>query len=246
MRIKNTNLENFNPVVCVPIVDNTIERALQTARVLALREVPVIEWRLDYLKELKDKDALIDALKEFGEICKKNVTIATIRTKAQGGMCDFNESEMELYLSLIANNKCVDFIDVEYYRYERPRTLIESLKKLGANVICSEHNFDETSEDETMLNLLEEMECAECDAVKMAVMPANTTDVARYMDVCNCFAKETKKLFIAMSMGDIGKISRLAGVVTGSCMSFGTYNKSSAPGQIDYIKLTEILEELSL
>ena len=244
MRIKNVNLENFNPVVCVPVVDNTVERALQTAKVLALREVPVIEWRLDYLKELIDKDAVIAGLKELKEACKKTVTIATIRTKKQGGQSNFNESEMELYLSLIANNNCVDFIDVEYYTYERPRTMIESLKKLGANVICSEHNFDETSEDETMLNLLEEMECSECDAVKMAVMPKNSTDVARFMDVCNCFAKETKKLFIAMSMGDIGKISRLAGVVTGSCLSFGSYNKSSAPGQMDYQKLMDILDEL--
>ncbi len=246
MRIKNIELSNFNPTVCVSIIDNTIARALETARVLALREVKVIEWRLDYLEELNDKDAIINGLKEFSGICEKNITIATIRTKAQGGRSDFNESELELYLSLIANNKCVDFIDVEYYTFERPRAFVESLKSLGTNVICSHHDFNETPEDEMTLTLLEEMECSDCDIVKMAVMPENATDVARFMDVCNCFANETKKLFVSMSMGDIGRVSRLAGNVTGSCLTFGAHNKTSAPGQIEYKKLIEIMDIMSI
>ncbi|MCR4611493.1 MAG: type I 3-dehydroquinate dehydratase [Lachnospiraceae bacterium] len=243
MRVKNIDIENFKPIVCVPIVDNTVARSLETARVLALRKVPVIEWRLDYLKELNDKDAIINGLKEFSAICKDNVTIATIRTKAQGGLSSFNESEMELYLSLIANNKCVDFIDVEYFTYERPKKLIDSLKSLGANVICSNHDFEETPEDEMILTLLEEMDCSACDGVKMAVMPSNSTDVTRFMDVCNSFAVETKKLFISMSMGELGKVSRLAGNVTGSCITYGAYNKTSAPGQMDYKKLMEYIGE---
>ena len=242
MFIKNIRLENFKPVVCVPIVDNTIARSIETARVLSLREVPVIEWRLDYLREINDKDAIIKGLREFASICNRSITIATIRTKSQGGLSSFNESELELYLSLIANNNLVDFIDVEYFTYERPRKLIDSLKSLGAKVICSNHDFNETPDDEMILNILEEMELSDCDVVKMAVMPDNATDVTRFMDVCNSFAVNTKKLFVAMSMGDIGRVSRLAGSVTGSCITFGANGKSSAPGQIEYKKLMDIID----
>ncbi len=243
MRIKNIDIENFKPIVCVPIVDTTIKRSLETARILTLKKVKVIEWRLDYLSELKDKDTVIEGLKEFSEICKETVTIATIRTKKEGGKCDFNESEMELFLSLIANSACVDFIDVEYFTYERPNKLIESLKALGAKVICSSHDFEETLEDEMILNVLEEMDLSTCDVVKIAVMPENATDVTRFMDVCNSFAMETEKLFIAMSMGELGTVSRFAGNVTGSAISFGSYMKKSAPGQINYEKLREIVEK---
>ena len=74
-------------------------------------------------------------------------------------------------------------------------------------------------------------------------MPESATDVTRFMDVCNSFAMETEKLFIAMSMGELGMASRFSGNVTGSAITFGSYMKKSAPGQINYEKLREIVEK---
>lgn len=241
MIVKNISLDNFKPTVCVPIVDNNINRSLETARLLSLRKVPVIEWRLDCLTELGDKDKVFDGVKQFADICKNTITIVTIRTKEQGGNASIDESQLRLYLSYIARNSYADFIDVEYFTYERPKSIIESLKSLGANIICSNHEFDETPEDEMLLTMLEEMESSDCDGVKIAVMPSKATDVTRFMDVCNAYACDTKKLFISMAMGDLGRITRLAGSVTGSALTFGSYNKASAPGQIEYQKLEEIL-----
>ncbi|WP_414626409.1 type I 3-dehydroquinate dehydratase [Lactobacillus delbrueckii] len=35
-----------------------------------------------------------------------------------------------------------------------------------------------------------------------------------------------------MAMADLGKVSRIAGQVFGSCLSFGAVGKTSAPGQL--------------
>lgn len=243
MRIKNINIENFNPLVCVPIVDTTIEDSLSTAKTLVEDGATVIEWRLDYLKELSDIRALDNGLKEMAAVCNYTILVGTIRTIAEGGNCTFKADEMKQYLIHIAKSKTCDFIDMEYYTYDEPRSLITTLKNLGARVICSHHDFDETPEDDIALTLLEEMECSECDVVKMAVMPVTTTDVTRFMDVCNAFAMETNKLTITMSMGELGRVSRFAGNVTGSAVTFGSFNSQSAPGQIDYKKLQDIIRQ---
>ena len=241
MRIKNINIENFNPLVCVPIVDTTIEASLDTAKSLVDEGVEVIEWRLDYLKELSDIRALDEGLNKMADICNYTILIGTIRTIAEGGNVTFKEDEIKQYLIHIAKSKTCDFIDMEYYTYDEPRNMVAILKKLGARVICSHHDFDETPEDDIALTLLEEMECSECDVVKMAVMPVTTTDVTRFMDICNAFAMETNKLTITMSMGELGRVSRFAGNVTGSSITFGSFNQKSAPGQIDYKRLKEII-----
>lgn len=241
MRVKNIGIENFNPKVCVPIVDNTIKKSLDTARELVDKEVEVIEWRLDYLSELKDKDVLLNGLNSMASICDNVILIGTIRTVEEGGKASFKEDEMKEYLSLLADSKTVDFIDLEYFTYERPREFITKLRTKGAKIIASHHDFDETPLDDILLTILEEMECSECDVVKLAVMPETTTDVTRFMDVCNTFAMETEKVFICMSMGELGKVSRYAGNVTGSAITFGAYKDVSAPGQIEYKELMEIV-----
>ena len=44
-----------------------------------------------------------------------------------------------------------------------------------------------------------------------------------------------------MSMGRLGVISRVAGELTGSAMTFATNGKASAPGQIPIEEMRQIL-----
>ena len=52
---------------------------------------------------------------------------------------------------------------------------------------------------------------------------------------------------ITMSMGDLGKISRLAGGTTGSVMTFGSLSSDSvsAPGQLPVKALKQIIQLLN-
>ena len=46
-------------------------------------------------------------------------------------------------------------------------------------------------------------------------------------------------------MGDLGKISRLAGGTTGSVMTFGSLSNASAPGQLPVKALKQIIQLLN-
>ncbi len=49
---------------------------------------------------------------------------------------------------------------------------------------------------------------------------------------------------ITMSMGPIGQLSRVAGSVTGSAVTFGAGAEASAPGQLGAAELKQILDIL--
>ena len=49
--------------------------------------------------------------------------------------------------------------------------------------------------------------------------------------------------FISMAMGDLGRLSRISGYLTGSCWTFASLENSSAPGQIS-LKETEYILDI--
>jgi 3-dehydroquinate dehydratase-1 len=56
--------------------------------------------------------------------------------------------------------------------------------------------------------------------------------------------KYADRPIITMSMSGEGVISRLAGEVFGSCLTFGAAKKASAPGQIGVNELSNVLETI--
>ena len=56
--------------------------------------------------------------------------------------------------------------------------------------------------------------------------------------------EHTNRPIITMSMAATGVISRLAGEVFGSCLTFGAAKKASAPGQMGVNDLKTVLETL--
>jgi len=80
----------------------------------------------------------------------------------------------------------------------------------------------------------------------MAVMPQSADDVLTLLTATNEARKTLSQPVITMSMGDLGKVSRLAGEVFGSCLSFATVGAASAPGQIALDHLRPELEDLKL
>ncbi len=81
------------------------------------------------------------------------------------------------------------------------------------------------------------------DITKIAVMPQNKKDVLTLL----CATEQMQcqyadRPFVTMSMGSIGSISRIAGEIFGSAITFGAVQKSSAPGQIKAKKLKQMLQ----
>ena len=128
----------------------------------------------------------------------------------------------------------VDIVDIELCN---EKEFIESVREMaGANkvaLILSYHNFNNTPDEEFICNKLSEARKAGADIAKLAVMPTNYSDVLNLLTATNRARTGAVDIpMITISMGEQGGISRLAGGLFGSDITFGLGRESSAPGQM--------------
>lgn len=244
MVIKGITLESGRrPVICIPVMGATKEEVLEEARRVIGRGAQMIEWRVDYLKDATEMDTVHDILKELEKLCRECILLITLRTRCQGGLAQVKEPQLGQWYRSVAKMHLADLIDVEFFEADRPNRLLRDMKKEGVGVITSHHDFEDTPGEKTMMMLFEQMASGGADIVKLAVMPRELTDVLHVLQVTCDFAEEYPKIPVAsMSMGSMGIISRLCGEVFGSCLTFGTMGKSSAPGQMEEEELRQVLE----
>jgi len=124
------------------------------------------------------------------------------------------------------------------------KSIISAAHKSGAVVICSNHDFEKTPAREEILSRLMQMDTLGADILKIAVMPQSSADVLTLLGATEEMSRRTQRPLITMSMSAKGTVSRLCGEVFGSCLTFGTVDKASAPGQISAVQLKEILKLL--
>ena len=72
-------------------------------------------------------------------------------------------------------------------------------------------------------------------------MPKKPKDVLRLMSMTEEKNRQAPCPLVTMAMGDLGRISRVSGKLTGSAMTFGTVGGASAPGQLPVEDLRRII-----
>ncbi|MCR4673375.1 MAG: type I 3-dehydroquinate dehydratase [Lachnospiraceae bacterium] len=240
--VKGRYIDNNKPLVCVPIVETTKEAILSRTRDLVDSDVEMLEWRADFYEDLADIEKVKSLLETMRGLTKDTVLVVTIRSLAQGGQCKFSPLEISNTLVSMSGVHAADFIDVEFFTFEKPERLIKKLQERGALVITSHHDFRETPEESVMMTLLEQMKEGDADIVKLAVMPREVSDVLSLLKVTDLFRKENPSIpVVTMSMGRMGMISRIAGEIFGSCITFGSVGALSAPGQMPREELERVL-----
>lgn len=117
--------------------------------------------------------------------------------------------------------------------------------KLGNKVIASYHNYEETPNNETLENLIKEMEKYKPEIYKVSTFCKTPEDSLKLLTLL-LKLKEDKKKYLVFGMGNLGKIVRIYGALWGNQFNFAPVdeNKKSAPGQIIKNKLEKLLEEL--
>lgn len=244
--VRNVTIGEGMPKICVPIIETNIEGIVGMAQEIIATPVDIIEWRLDWFEQVFEVDKVIEATEKLREIIPNVPILCTFRTSNEGGERAISEAGyIELYEALIATN-LVDLIDVELYMGEKVvNTLIQSAHNKGVKVVLSNHDFEKTPNRETIVTRLKKMQELGSDISKIAVMPQKEEDVLTLMSA----TLEMKNNYpatpvITMSMAGIGGVSRVSGELTGSCVTFGTVSKASAPGQIEVHHLKNILQIL--
>ena len=241
--IKGIRIGDGRPVICVPVVAPEKEEIIQNIKALTEQHAEMIEWRVDCFSEADNVEAVREVLEAVKPFLSKTVFLFTFRTKQQGGSRRMEEWKILKLNETAAKSGCADLIDLEFFEATKPEKEIRRFQRMGVRIIASHHDFDETPDDRILHMLLEQMQQGGADVAKLAVMPQNPEDVVRLLKVTNDMKQKYPTLpVVTMSMGALGVVSRMAGEIFGSCITFGAVGETSAPGQIQANKLEDILE----
>ncbi|MBF2574966.1 type I 3-dehydroquinate dehydratase [Listeria welshimeri] len=243
--VKNVAFGEGAPKICVPMVGKTVAALKEEAEMLKTIDLDVVEWRVDFYEDVKDLAKVENALDEIRVVLPETPILFTFRSAKEGGeLAVSDEFYFELNETLARTGK-IDLVDVELFNEEADvLRLIETAHKHDVKVVMSNHDFDKTPAKEEIVSRLTRMEALGADLPKIAVMPKSATDVLTLLDATNTVSEKANQPIITMSMAGTGVISRLAGEVFGSAMTFGAAKKASAPGQIDVNELRHVLDLL--
>lgn len=222
------------------LIVSVMPRSLEEAQALdATRylDADIIEWRADYLP----KEAILQVAPAIFEKFAGRELVFTLRTRSEGGEIDLSPEEYIHLIKEVAQFYQPDYIDFEYYSY---KDVFEEMLDFP-NLVLSYHNFQETPEN--MMEILSELTILNPKLVKVAVMAHTEQDVLDLMNYTRGFKTlNPEQEYVTISMGKVGKVSRITADVTGSSWSFASLDEVSAPGQISLAsikKIREILDE---
>ncbi|MEC5425376.1 type I 3-dehydroquinate dehydratase [Virgibacillus sp. C22-A2] len=244
--VKNLTIGEGIPKIVVPLMGATDAGILEELQHVKSLEPDIIEWRVDAYMEVEKLESVMAALATIRVALDDIPLLFTFRSHKEGGNRVITDSYyVELLTTAIRSNE-VDLLDIElFYQDVIVKSLIKEAKASGVCVIVSNHNFTHTPSRETIISRLREMQSLGADIPKIAVMPTNTEDVLTLLDATNSMVTHyADRPIITMAMGSEGLISRLAGEVFGSALTFGAGKEVSAPGQIDTKDLRIVLEIL--
>ncbi len=244
VKVKNITLGDGIPKICVPIVAQTKEAIIAEAKSFGDIPVDVVEWRVDWFEGVEKVDLVLDVLKDLAPVLGDIPLLFTFRTSAEGGEKAISNEAYQALNVAVAQSGLVDLVDVEIFiGDETAKAIIEGAHAAQVKIVASNHDFDKTPAKEDIIYRLRKMQDMGADIPKIAVMPTCTMDVLTLLEA-TVIMKENyaKQPIITMSMAGTGVISRLAGEVFGSCLTFGAAKKASAPGQIDVEALNGVLK----
>lgn len=161
-------------------------------------------------------------------------TIATIRSRKEGGEFDGNIGDWHLAIKPWLNSAC-DYIDVE----EQFSPLADEIHSYGKKIIASVHM--NRMPDRAELLEIEKRLRSYGDIVKIVVAPQSMSDAADFVK----FTAEAKKPIITSIMGSEFAKVRIALMIAGSALIYCHSGVKASAGQYhiaDVQKIVEILK----
>jgi 3-dehydroquinate dehydratase/shikimate dehydrogenase len=187
----------------------------------AVREVRTVELRLDWLRNDRERAALLAWLKK--NRFRSSTFMATCRRRSGGGKYD-GDLQGELYWLMQARSAGCTWCDLEI---ETLRELPdESVREYAVppKVLLSMHDFRRTP---SLPRVVKPPAHGGVDAVKMAATAHTIEDSLRLLRL----ARRSKK-FVAVPMGEAGLPTRILALREGSALAYAPMGEATAPGQI--------------
>src|SRR5664280_1708278 len=192
-------------MICVPIFEKNYESILEAAKNSINAGADLIELRIDAMDH-PNPDEVSNIIKDVNY-----PLIATNRMIEERG--SFKGSEAERTDILLAAAKHADIIDIELQTDEE---YLNKIVKASKSTIISYHNFEKTPSVDVLLKVVNQ-ERKLGDIAKFAVMPRNISDTLIVLNVLS----QVKKT-IGISMGDLGRYTRVVAPLFGSPITFAS------------------------
>ncbi|WDF82461.1 type I 3-dehydroquinate dehydratase [Lacticaseibacillus pabuli] len=224
------------PLVAVPIMAATLAE-VQAQIVPALSSgADVIEWRVDGLRlgttELAAAQQLAARIQANGQ-----QLLVTLRTQQQGGLATAQQygQQVQTWCARLRP----DMVDVEFGPVAA--AVMATLPPLP--VVLSWHDFAGTPADAVLQQRLCDMAALKPALLKLALMPQTAGDVLRILQL-SAWAHQHLDVPVAlMGMGNLGRITRVAGRLFGTALTFASAGVSSAPGQMPVAEVQRLLQD---
>lgn len=221
------------------LVVSVMPKSLEEAQAIDANryvDADIIEWRADFLP----KDEILQVAPAIFEKFAGRELLFTLRTRAEGGEIDLSAQEYVQVIKDVTQLYQPEYVDFEYFGN---KDVFDQMLDFP-NLVLSYHNFQETPEN--MMEILSELTTLNPKVVKVSVMAHTEQDVLDLMNYTRGFKTlNPEQEYVTISMGKVGKVSRITSDVTGSSWSFASLDVASAPGQISLSNMKKIREILN-
>lgn len=246
IKIKNVVLGDGIPKICVSIIGKTKSEIIEQAKKMRNTAINVVEWRVDWFEGVYDLEQVKDVAKDLSEVLEEIPLLLTFRTYKEGGERSIEDGYYAELNKEIAKTGFVDLVDIEAFTGDDlVKDVIETAHKYNVKVVASNHDFGKTPSKDDIIYRLRKMQDLGADIPKIAVMPKSKLDVLELLEATVIMSENyADRPIITMSMSGNGVVSRLAGEIFGSALTFGALGKASAPGQVEVENLEKVLSIL--
>jgi len=248
VKLRNIQLGADRPKLAVPITGRSLTALLRQLKPIVAEKPDLVEWRIDYFEDVTNPEKLVAAGQQIRQAIGEIALLTTFRTQGEGGALLLPaEADYFKICQTVIDGGFTDALDVERYHDEtavKQTVVAAHTKKIV--IVMSNHDFQATPSVAEIVKRLTGMAELGADVPKIAVMPQSVDDVLALLTATNQARQTLTQPLITMSMGDLGKVSRVAGEVFGSCLSFATVGAGSAPGQVALERLRPMLQTLKL
>ncbi len=246
------------PLVIVPVMAPTGSELTPALQRAITAGAPAIEWRADALCQDLDTTGWLDALQAAGQqidalwsaAAQPPPLILTVRTEDEGGLRSLPAEEYAQAIRILSGIRAAAAVDIEAVRAgsDAPALVADARAGLPARertVIASFHDWARTPELRECMELLSGLAESGADVLKLAVTPQREEDVLTLLTATLQRSRSSEQSLITISMGERGMISRIGGHVMGSCATFASLEKPSAPGQLSLEQMRAVLALLT-
>jgi 3-dehydroquinate dehydratase-1 len=246
IKVRNQILGQGRPKICIPLMGKDPDELLSATRFALEARADMYELRADFLESAAEEKSIKEALKGTRDLIGDSPLIFTLRSESEGGKKSLSLDEYMTLNQMVIETGLADILDVELCKGEEAiKQLLSASHQKGMFVLLSNHIFEGTPPKEEMLAILCRMQQLGADITKLAVMAKSEKDVLTLLDATLSMKEQYgDRPCITVSMGQKGILSRVAGGLFGSALTYALGSEPSAPGQLNASEVRYVLELL--